>query len=198
MVSNSSIEEANASRAGQDTRAAPTRSGHAVSTTNILRALLICFAASFISVIAWSLRDTAPKEGSVAPAFTIRTDSGKQMSVDSFRGKVLVLNFWASWCMPCVQEIPSLNAMQKRFAASGVVVLAISVDKNAKKYRAFLDRIPVSFETALDSSASVSERYGTFQYPETYIIKDGKIQRKFAGAEDWTSDDLTQYIQGLL
>lgn len=166
--------------------------------TPILRALLVVCAAAFVGLVAWSLRDTAPKEGSAAPAFSIRTDAGRQISVDSFGGKVLVLNFWASWCVPCVQEIPSLDQMQRRFAKDGVVVVAISVDKNANKYHSFLNRIPVSFQTSLDSSAAISEKYGTFQYPETYIIKDGKILRKYAAYEDWTSDDLTQYIQSLL
>jgi hypothetical protein len=76
--------------------------------------------------------------------------------------------------------------------------VAVSVDKNADKYRAFLKRIPVAFKTARDPNADVSAEYGTFQYPETYIIKDGKILRKFAEPEDWTSDDLTQYVQSLL
>jgi peroxiredoxin len=77
-------------------------------------------------------------------------------------------------------------------------VVAVSIDKNPGKYRAFLDRIHVSFDTARDPQAEISARYGTFQYPETYIIKDGRVMRKFANAEDWVSDDMTQYIQSLL
>lgn len=156
--------------------------------------LTICF----VSVIAWSLRDTSAKEGGPAPAFSIKTDEGKVVTTSSFGGKILVLNFWATWCAPCVQEIPSLNEFQRRFTKSGVVVLAISVDKNDRKYRTFLSRIPVSFETARDPSQDVSAEYGTFQFPETYIIKDGRIMRKFANAEDWLSDDMTQYVQSLL
>ena len=175
--------------------AASRPAGH---TNNILRALGGVFAIAFLAVIAYSLRDTTPKEGSRAPDFSIVADAGKRVTVDSFGGKVLVLNFWATWCAPCVEEIPSLNEMQKRFAKSGVVVVAVSVDKNQQKYRAFLDRIHVAFETARDPASDISTRYGTFQYPETYIIKDGRIMRKFPQAEDWLSDDLTQYIQSLL
>lgn len=167
-------------------------------TTNILRTLLVLCTMAFAGVIAWSLRDTSPKVGGPAPAFQITTDGGKQVSVNSYGGKLLVLNFWATWCAPCVEEIPSLNAMQRRFANQGVVVVAVSIDKSAQKYHSFLDRIPVSFATARDPSAAISQRYGTFQYPETYIIKDGKIVRKFPNAEDWTSNDLTEYIQSLL
>jgi cytochrome c biogenesis protein CcmG/thiol:disulfide interchange protein DsbE len=169
-----------------------------VNINNGLRALLIALTLCFVSVIAWSLRDTSAKEGGPAPDFSVKTDQGLLVTAHSFGGKVLVLNFWATWCAPCIQEIPSLNEFQKRFAHSGVVVVAVSVDKSEQKYKTFLDRIHVSFETARDPSQDVSAEYGTFQFPETYIIKDGRIMRKFPNAEDWLSDDMTQYVQSLL
>jgi hypothetical protein len=76
--------------------------------------------------------------------------------------------------------------------------VAVSIDKNQEKYKSFLSHFPLAFQTMRDPKADVSAEYGTFQYPETYIIKDGKIVRKFAQAEDWTSSDLRQYVQGLL
>jgi len=169
-----------------------------VNINNGLRALLIALTLCFVTVIGWSLRDTSAKEGGPAPDFSVKTDQGRLLTTHSFGGKLLVLNFWATWCAPCVQEIPSLNEFQKRFANSGVVVVAVSVDKNEQKYKTFLEWIHVSFETARDPSQDVSAVYGTFQYPETYIIKDGRIMRKFPNAEDWLSDDMTQYVQSLL
>lgn len=154
--------------------------------------------AGFLGLIVFSLRDTSAKEGDKAPVFSLLTDSGRRITPTSFGGKVLVLNFWATWCSPCVEEIPSLNEMQKRFAKQGVVVVAVSIDKNAAKYRDFLKKIPLAFQTSRDPSADISARYGTFQYPESYIIKNGIVVRKYANAEDWTSDDMTQYIKGLL
>ena len=170
----------------------------AVKLNSALRGALLLLTVSFIGLIAYSLRDTSAKEGGPAPAFTIQTDSGARVSPASFNGKVLVLNFWATWCAPCVQEIPSLNQFQKKFADAGVKVLAVSIDKNDRKYRNFLDHVHVSFDTARDPSMDISTRYGTFQYPETYIIKDGRIMRKFPNAENWLSDDITQYVQSLL
>jgi cytochrome c biogenesis protein CcmG, thiol:disulfide interchange protein DsbE len=164
----------------------------------VLRALLVVLTVCFATVIGWSLRDSSAKEGGRAPDFSVKTDQGTVVTMNSFGGKVLVLNFWATWCAPCVQEIPSLSEFQKRFANSGVVVVAISVDKNERKYRTFLERIHVSFETAHDPNMDVSNEYGTFQFPETYIIKNGRIMRKFPNAEDWLSDDMTQYVQSLL
>lgn len=163
-----------------------------------LRATLLLLTFSFIGLIAYSLRNTSAKEGGPAPDFTIQTDSGARISPASFNGKVLVLNFWATWCAPCIQEIPSLNQFQKKFADSGVKVLAISIDKNEGKYRNFLDHVNVSFDTARDPGMDISTKYGTFQYPETYIIKNGRIMRKFPNAENWLSDDITQYVQSLL
>ncbi len=74
----------------------------------------------------------------------------------------------------------------------------MSIDKNPQKYQDFLRRIPVAFETARDPQANLSNEYGTYQIPETYLIKDGRILRKFPMAEDWTSDDITQYVKSVL
>jgi peroxiredoxin len=169
-----------------------------VSTNTALRALLIALTLAFAGVIGYSLQDKSAREGSRAPEFSIMTDEGRRVTPTSFGGKVLVLNFWATWCAPCVQEIPSLSEFQREFAGSGVVVVAISVDKNEQKYRRFLDRIHVSFDTARDPNGDISAEYGTFQFPETYIIKDGRVIRKFAEAKIWTNDDVTQYVHSLL
>ncbi len=169
-----------------------------MNTRIILRALLAALTACFLAVIGYSLRDTSAREGGPAPHFAVVTDSGRKITADSFGGKVLVLNFWATWCAPCIQEIPSLDAFQKKFGGSGVVVLAVSVDKNPEKYKRFLDHIHVAFATARDPNADVSAEFGTFQYPETYIIKNGRVMRKFPGAEDWGSEDVTRYVESLL
>lgn len=169
-----------------------------VSTNNALRALLLTLILLFVGLIGFSLRDTSAQEGGRAPDFSITTDEGKSITPTVFGGKVLVLNFWATWCSPCIQEIPSLDVFQKHFADTGVVVVGVSIDKNPKRYRDFLDRIHVAFKTARDPQSDVSTEYGTFKIPETYIIKDGRVVRKFIGAEDWTSSDITQYVQGLL
>lgn len=169
-----------------------------MNTNNTLRTLLGLFTALFIGLIVFSLRDTSAKEGATAPNFSIVTDQGQRITPASFGGKVLVLNFWATYCATCIEEIPSLDQFQQRFGKSGVVVVAVSIDKSQKRYKAFLDRFHVAFETARDPNATVSDEYGTYQIPESYIIKDGRVVRKFANGENWTSDDITQYVQSLL
>jgi thiol-disulfide isomerase/thioredoxin len=165
---------------------------------NALIGLLGALTLAFAGLIIVSLRDTSAKEGGQAPAFAITTDQGKSITPESFGGRLLVLNFWATWCGPCVQEIPSLNVFQQKYADKGVVVVAISVDKNPDKYKAFLQKIPVTFATARDANADISAQYGTFQYPETYLIKNGRVIHKYANAENWTNGDITHYVDGLL
>jgi peroxiredoxin len=144
-------------------------------------------------------------EGERAPNFQVTTDKGQPMTPTDFGGKVLVLNFWASWCPPCVQEAPSLNEFAKQLAPSGVVVLAVSVDQNEKQYRDFIRKFNLNFATARDPEQNLTYKYGTFQYPESYIIdRSGKVVRKFAGLPDrdgrtipWTDPDLMSYVKSL-
>lgn len=120
----------------------------------------------------------------------------------------MVLNFWATWCQPCIEEVPSLVQLQKRFQGKGVVVLAVSVDKDPDAYHRFLKDYNVDLLTVRDPGkqlengtgvdAPVAASYGTFQFPETYIIdRNGIIRRKFIGAIDWNQQEIVEYLTGL-
>jgi len=165
---------------------------------NVLKVALIAGTIAFLAIIGWNLRDKTVQEGDRAPAFSVRTDQGQEITPEHFGGKVLVLNFWATWCAPCLTEIPSLNEFQHKFSDKGVVVLAVSVDKNSDKYKRFLQRFKLGFETYRDPNSDISTSYGTFQYPETYIIKDGRVMRKYISDQNWLSSDIGQYVQSLL
>jgi cytochrome c biogenesis protein CcmG, thiol:disulfide interchange protein DsbE len=146
-----------------------------------------------------SVREKVIGVGDTAPEFSITTDTGRTISAANFGGKLLVLNFWATWCPPCVQEMPSLNEFQKSLAAKGVVVLGISVDKSEQAYKAFLSKAGVAFHTARDPQAKINADYGTFKYPETYIIDTrGKVVRKFIGPENWTDENMLNDVRSLL
>jgi thiol-disulfide isomerase/thioredoxin len=169
-----------------------------VNTNKLLIGLLGLFTAGFLWIVVSNLHESVAREGEPAPAFHFKTEQGREVSATNFGGKVLVLNFWATWCAPCVREIPSLDALQKQFKNQGVVVVAVSVDKNQDKYKAFLKRFGVGFDTFRDPSADISASYGTFQYPETYIIKDGKVARKLINEQNWVGGDMVQYVKSLL
>jgi thiol-disulfide isomerase/thioredoxin len=117
------------------------------------------------------------------------------MSVHNFGGKLLILHFWASWCAPCIEETPSLNAFTQEFADKGVVVLGVSVDKDVSAYQRFLQQFRPTFLTARD--AQIHEDYGTFMYPETYFIDpNGRVLRKLDVAGiNWMDPQLTSWVK---
>lgn len=135
--------------------------------------------------------------GRTAQNFSVQ-DSERQISLSQFRGQVVVLNFWASWCAPCISETPSLVNMQRRLHGKGVVVVAISEDEDEAAYRSFIKNYGIGFVTVRDPSQRVKHLYGTVQLPETYIIdRDGILRRKFPYAVDWNSPEVLQFLLSL-
>jgi cytochrome c biogenesis protein CcmG/thiol:disulfide interchange protein DsbE len=122
-------------------------------------------------------------------------DAQNKITLSQYRGQVVVLNFWATWCPPCVEEMPSLVEMQRRMKAKGVTVLAVSVDVDESAYKQFLKDHNVNLLTVRDPEHKSSELYGTFKYPETYVIdRGGVMRRKFIGAVDWTEPDVVELL----
>jgi cytochrome c biogenesis protein CcmG, thiol:disulfide interchange protein DsbE len=132
--------------------------------------------------------------GTVAPDFTV-TDSERAVTLSQLRGKVVVLNFWATWCAPCVDEVPSLVQLQQKMKQKGVVVLAVSVDKDGTAYQQFLRAHNVDLLTVRDPSGKSNDLYGTFIFPETYIIdRNGIMRRKFIGEVDWSEPEIVEFL----
>ena len=125
--------------------------------------------------------------------------NGKSEHLSDFRGKVVVLNFWATWCPPCVEETPSLIELNKRIANRNGVVLGVSVDEDDAAYQKFIQEHGINFPTSRDASKKSAQDYGTLMYPETYIIdRRGKIARKIIGPQDWNSAEMVSYFDALL
>jgi peroxiredoxin len=150
-------------------------------------------------VLARGFEERVVSVGDRAPQFTLRTDGGREISTAAFGGKVLVLNFWATWCPPCVEEMPSLNEMAQRLSSKGVIVVGVSVDRNETAYRRFVQQAGIRFEIARDPGANVSADYGTFKYPETYVIDaQGRVRQKHIGPRNWMDPEILASIEGLL
>ena len=133
--------------------------------------------------------------GRVAPDFTV-SDGTTSVHLASYRGRVVLLNFWATWCGPCVMEMPSL--LELHHDQPNLAVLAISIDEDPDAYRNFLVRRHVDLVTVRDPGQTAARLFRTEMWPETYVIdRNGVIRRKFVGAQDWSSPEVRAFLKGL-
>jgi cytochrome c biogenesis protein CcmG, thiol:disulfide interchange protein DsbE len=131
----------------------------------------------------------------VAPQFVV-SDGTNTVDLSKLRGRVVVLNLWATWCAPCIEELPSLLALQKKMP--DLAIVAVSRDEDPDAYRHFLVQHHVDLLTVRDPSLKVDNLYGTVQIPETYVIdRQGILRRKFVSAQDWTSPEIASYLSKL-
>ena len=139
--------------------------------------------------------DHPARIGSMAPQF-IATDGTRTVDISKLRGHIVVLNLWATWCAPCIEELPSLLEMQRLLPQ--VTVVAVSMDEDADTYRRFLTDNHVNLVTLRDPTQRVNHLYGTVQIPETYVIdRKGILRRKFVSAQNWTSPEIINYLNHL-
>ncbi len=157
---------------------------------------LLAAAALVIFIATGCDRGSHPEQlGTRAPMFALN-DGEHSVDLNKLHGRVVVLNFWASWCAPCIEELPSLEQLQRDLPQ--VQVVAVSTDEDAAAYERFLKLHSVSLLTVRDAEQRSNAMYGTFRYPETYIIdKSGMIRRKFIGPQEWTSPEIVNYLKKL-
>jgi len=138
-----------------------------------------------------------PRIGTAAPDFTVQDDDRK-VTLSELRGKVVVLNFWATWCAPCVEEMPSLVQLQQRFKDKSLTVVGISIDVDGDAYHKFLKDYKIDFLTVRDPDQKTSNLYGSFKWPETYIIdRNGTVRRKFIGPVEWSQPEIVDFLSKL-
>jgi cytochrome c biogenesis protein CcmG, thiol:disulfide interchange protein DsbE len=159
---------------------------------------LIIVAAILYAFATPSYRQgEASLAGRGAQDFQLQIPGAARLS--DLRGKVVVLNFWASWCPPCLEETQSLNTLQQQITGKGGVVLGISVDEDKAAYQKFLVDNHVIFPTYDDTSKKSAQDYGTSMFPETYLIdRKGRLARKIVGPQDWQSPQIMGSINVLL
>lgn len=156
----------------------------------------------FVGLVAafWFALPEAPasvRQGDVAKAFSLPDINGVTSSLPS--GEVILLNFWATWCPPCREEIPSLAALHRKFADRGLKVMAVSVDKNHDDLTGFVHENQMPFEVLNDADSHVSHQYGVYRYPESFLIdRDGTVRYHLIGAVDWMSAPVLQTVEGML
>lgn len=140
------------------------------------------------------------EQGPVAPNFTLKGLDDRMVSLSDYKGKVVLLNIWATWCPPCVAETPSIDKLYKMMKDENFELLAVSIDEGGKRaVEEFMKSKNLSFPVLLDPDGYVARLYRTTGVPESFIIrKDGTIDNKIEGAVDWTSPKVIEYFHKLI
>jgi peroxiredoxin len=138
--------------------------------------------------------------GTPAPAFELPlVGGGPSLSVEQLRGKVVLLNFWATWCKPCEDEMPAMERLYRALAGSDFELVAVSVDEDEAVVDAFAKRLGLSFPILLDPTKEVAIAYQTFRFPESLLVgRDGVVLERYVGPKDWDADAYLDRIRRLL
>lgn len=172
------------------------------------RAGIALLAAVIFAAVAGVLLYTAPPpdpaaEGAMAPDFTLPAlADDASVSLSSLRGRVVLVNFWATWCPPCEAEMPSMERLHRALAGEPFTLLAVAVDADPAAVRSFRERfgltLPILYAADGSEAEAVARRYGTFQYPESFLIgPDGRIAARFVGPRDWDAAGYVERIRRL-
>ncbi len=157
--------------------------------------------SAVISFAALEMTATA-SDGSAdvqAPGFTLKDISGKEVSLSSFKGKPVLLNFWATWCGYCRKERPHLNSVYNEFKDKGLIVLSVSTDQSVDKVKNYLKKIPADFIVLSDSDGRVAAMYGIRGFPSSFLIdRNGNVANRFVGFREWTNAASKQLIKSLI
>jgi peroxiredoxin len=142
----------------------------------------------------------SPQEGFLAPGFTLPDLAGRSVSLSTFRGKVVIVNFWATWCGPCRREIPSLERLYQSRKEKGLEILAVSVDRtSSSKVASFVTDYRMSFPVLLNPDGDVGQRYWAKAIPSSFILdKKGVIRWKIQGTIEWDVPQVVSKIDQLL
>lgn len=172
---------------------------HQIKLLRVITICLICF--SLISNLAtaaippWEIDALVQKD---TPAFQIVDLTGNNISNKDLRDKVVLLNFWATWCAPCREEMPALSKLYSRFKDKGLIIVGVSIDSSEKLVKSFLETNPVSFPIATDIDSKIADLYKVYTYPTTFLIdKHGVVQEYFLGGQEWNDPSFVAKIKAL-
>ncbi len=156
--------------------------------------------ASTVEEALHALRITAPQQRLPAPDFSLPRLAGKTLHLSDYRGKVVLLNFWASFCAPCREEMPALERLWQTYRDQGFVVIAVSADRGSiDPVRDFIKTGEYGFPIALDPDGDVRQQYEVMALPTTYLIgRDGRFAGRVLGAREWDSEQAQALVLELV
>ena len=142
---------------------------------------------------------TAGVMDSPAPDFTLKSDSGKNLKLSEHRGEVVLINFWASWCGPCRQEMPLLSELHDKYKSLGFTVLGVNVEQDSSDAKKLLREMPVSFPVLFDSDSTVSKQYDVVAMPSTVLVdRNGKMRYLHKGYKPGEEEIYLEMVRSLI
>lgn len=157
-----------------------------------------------IGLTLWSLATMAqanelkPYTGGATPALMLMDLTGKTQDLRTYRGRVVIVNFWASWCPPCVHEMPSMQRLATRWRDKPFVIVAVNMGEDPRAVRNFVRKVKVKFPVWLDRDGSALKRWKVFAFPTSFVLdRAGNIRFALHGALEWDDPDIAAQIEGL-
>jgi peroxiredoxin len=141
------------------------------------------------------------KEGQRGPAFSLATLDGRRAALADYRDKLVILNFWATWCVPCTDEMPALEALWKDYRERGIVVLGVSVDRGAPRplIEPYVRNLALTFPILLDPDSKTATAWRVTALPATFVVKPGgEVAGNAVGARDWRSEPMQALLSSML
>ncbi|HEY8122634.1 MAG TPA: TlpA disulfide reductase family protein [Myxococcota bacterium] len=163
-------------------------------------ALGVALFAAAAWMISSAQREAPPIEvGIAAPEFALPRLAGGEIALRELRGKVVLVNFWATWCAPCEQEMPAMQRLYARLAPRGFELVAISEDDDPRAVARFQQRLGLTFPIALDANKRIAGSYQSFRYPESFLIdREGVLVQRYIGERDWDAPEYVARVERLL
>jgi len=162
-------------------------------------ALVAALIAALASVTVLPATANTPAPNAAAPDFTLRRLDGPNLRLAELRGQVVMVNFWATWCGPCREEMPRLDALYQKYHASGFTLLGVNIDDDPRNAAGAASKLKVSFPVLLDTDKAVSRLYDLGTMPSTVLIdRDGRVRYVHRGYREGTEAEYDEKIRGLL
>jgi peroxiredoxin len=178
-------------------RAGTTTAGVLQVARHALGGALLAVVA-LLPVAAFAAGGLVPWNGGAAPALALQDLAGREVRLADLRGRTVVVNFWATWCAPCVAEMPSLQALHESLADDGVRVLAVNMQENPSRVRAFVERLALTFTVVRDPDGRTGRAWGARALPTSFVIApDGRVALVAMGEVDWAERETVARVREL-
>ena len=165
------------------------------------RAALLAAAAALLlaPAAAFAGSDLRPWTGGATPKLALKKLDGKPVSLGDYAGKVVLVNFWATWCTPCIAEMPAMQKLREKLGPAGFEVLAVNYQEGEARINGFLQRRPLDLPIVRDADGAAKTAWGVKVFPTSFVVgPDGRIRLSVVGEVDWLSPKVEEQIRGLL